>query len=138
MKESKLDVKLREAITEGSVPKAKFLLMAGANPNLTLHGEAALIRLTKASYPFKECIKLFIDIGADVNATSVHTNKTALMLSAIYPSYPDIMEWLLKAGADPTLKDNKGHDVVHFISLHNTDKQQKLMLSLLKQYGGAG
>ena len=54
-------------------------------------------------------IKMLVNAGADVNARD-REGESALIWAAQF-GHTDIMEILLKAGADPSIKDNAGRTV---------------------------
>ena len=54
-------------------------------------------------------IKMLVNAGADVNARD-SMGESALIWAAQF-GHTDIMEILLKAGADPSIKDNAGRTV---------------------------
>jgi hypothetical protein len=58
-----------------------------------------------------ERIKLLIEIGADVNQRG-YRNVTPLIMAAAYASNPEIIQLLLRSGANPTHVDDWGESAL--------------------------
>lgn len=93
---------LLDASRTGDVEMIQLLLKAGANPNLTHpEGESPLMAASRAgSVP---AVRLLLDRKANVNATDTFQQESALMW-ATAEGHIDVVDALLKAGANPNLK----------------------------------
>ena len=106
----------------------KFLLKAGTDINaVDWDGQTAL----KIAVEFNdnvEIVKFLIEVGFDVNT---HDNErwTPLM-SAVYKNKPDFVEVLLKAGADPDMKNKEGKTAKDYARLNPNPEILKIFESL--------
>jgi ankyrin repeat protein len=101
---------LREAIREKDIAKVKQLIDAGAKINIPFdNGWTALHQAMTVGDTdvIKDIIKLLIRKGAHVNAQTERSGQTSLMM-ATQIGDKDIVQILLNAGADVTLKDKNG------------------------------
>ncbi|EXJ92935.1 hypothetical protein A1O3_01491 [Capronia epimyces CBS 606.96] len=60
----------------------------------------------------QKCLKLLLERGTDVNATSMSTGMTYLhyaIAQEFWPGYATTVKMLLEANADPSIVDNAGH-----------------------------
>ncbi len=102
---------------ETSMPIVKVLLKAGAKLELrNSDGETALLAALNANAPLS-IVKLLIDEKADVNAQfptndTVFPGYTPLMMAIADKDAKEVINLLLKAGADVTIKDRKGKTVL--------------------------
>lgn len=115
---SKLDVNMRHplgwtplhvAAINGKVDNVKVLLEAGANPNLgdlfnTVHRTAAEKKLN----PFEVLLKREDEFNDVLNPNMTFLGFTALHYGVVAGKL-EVVELLLKNGADPNVKDNSGH-----------------------------
>ena len=127
---SNIDEKLCDAAFNGNRCMVKFLLLVGANPN-EKPGDSALVNaaseghlqitrdllsagadpnmlwsisplMQAASHGYDEIARELLAANADVNLKNT-SNETALKF-AIHESQDKVVEVLLEAGADPTIK----------------------------------
>ena len=98
---------LVEAASKSHREVAMILLDAGADPNIgSLEGD---LPLHYAAINGKtEFVRALISSGADVNAQTLWTKRTALMEAATY-GRKDVINLLLENGADASLKDIYGY-----------------------------
>lgn len=115
---SKIDVNMRHplgwtplhvAAINGRVDNVKVLLEAGANPNLedlfnTVHRTAA----EKKMNPFEVLLKREDEFNDVLNPNMTFLGFTALHYGVVAGNL-EVVELLLKNGADPNVKDNSGH-----------------------------
>ena len=94
----------------------KILLDAGANPNI---GRPALVTCVDERYPSVECVKILLEVGADINSDDV--DYGTMMLNAARQGNPEIVNIALNAGA--TI--NTSHKTFDFTYTYN---EQALML----------
>ena len=93
-----------------------FLLENGADINRANHrGETALMMVCRNAVGKKKAIKLLLAAGADVNAADKE-GRTALMGLASENGYTELMHILIKFGADPDIRNNKGQTVLDLLS----------------------
>lgn len=95
----------------GSYDCAKILLKSGADVNIASNsGWTALhAACSKLGYPCDQCdelIELLIASGADVNARTCE-GTTPLYLACMKNEL-SVVQFLLEAGADPSIKNNEG------------------------------
>ena len=121
--------KFLDLCVSGSVEEVRRALAKGADPNQRtskpIYASSALHKATMSEYA-GEVIKLLLDAGADVNIRD-EEGRTPLIL-ALGPM-PDPV-WILRpvrallaGGADPTIKDNDGHDALwHARRLRQSDE----------------
>ncbi len=102
---------LMAASFNGHVNTMKTLITAGADVNLRVNN--GVTPLMAACGPFPAAVQLLLDNGANVNATDHNENFTALMYAATEGLSP-IVDILLKAGADPSMKDVDGDTAASF------------------------
>jgi ankyrin repeat protein len=77
--------------------------------------------MNAASKGFYSGVKLLIDKGADVNITSIRTNRTALTLAmsqneynfSVYKNYKKIIDLLMNSGADLNIGVDNLNDYKH-------------------------
>lgn len=82
--------------------------------NLTKGQLAMQVSLAAASGEL-EGVRRAIKLGADVNAVIDRSKRTPLMAAA-RENQPEIVEFLLKKGANPMLKDADGRIAFHYAS----------------------
>jgi ankyrin repeat protein len=84
---------------------AARLIAAGASPNArNTFGDTPLFGAVALGD--RRCVKVLVRAGADVNLKS--DGWTALHQAALYKVEPEIVRYLLAAGADPTQRDRDG------------------------------
>ena len=119
---------LMAASFNGHVETMKALLDAGADVNLRVNN--GVTPLMAACGPYPAAVRLLIENGAEVNATDEIENFTALMYAAAEGLTP-VVDILLDAGADPTLKDVDNDTAASFARQRGftalADKLQKLI-----------
>jgi ankyrin repeat protein len=93
---------LLDASRSGDVEMMDLLLKAGADAKRThLEGETPLMAAARAgSVP---ALRLLLERGVDVNATDAFQKQSALMWASA-EGHLDVVDTLLKAGANPNLK----------------------------------
>jgi ankyrin repeat protein len=108
VKPEQLQYQLLRAAEYGDVPKIRALLDLGAN----VKGRDASDRtpliyaLEMGDAELHGVVEALITLGPDVNAQS-HRGRTPLM-AAVIRGAAEVVDMLLKRGADPTLKDRTG------------------------------
>jgi ankyrin repeat protein len=79
-------------------------------------------------------VKNIIKAGINLNTQDKSDrNRTALIYSAIY-DYMDIIEELIKAGADWNIKDDNGKDFLFYLHTDNEHKIKKQFPEQYKEY----
>jgi ankyrin repeat protein len=102
-----------------------FLLENGADINRANHrGETALMMVCRNAVGKKKAIKLLLAAGADVNAADKE-GQTALMGLASENGYTELMHILIKFGADPDIRNNKGRTALDLLSVRYPKKYAK-------------
>ena len=108
---------LHEAAEKGHTEIAKILLAHGANVNATpIEGEpddTPLHRAAKQGH--LEIVKLLLENGADINANI--EGYTPLFFAAMHGTSMEVIEYLLKCGANPNLTDDSGNTLLHQICM---------------------
>jgi ankyrin repeat protein len=93
----------------GTPSSLKALLQKGANPNATDSvGATALMW----AIPDPAKVRLLIQAGADVNASSMDRGRTPLLVAASYPGTVEILKLLLEKGADLRARDRNGRNAL--------------------------
>ncbi|HEY2380528.1 MAG TPA: ankyrin repeat domain-containing protein [Terriglobia bacterium] len=93
---------LLEASRTGDAEMAELFLKAGADPKRT-HPEGETTLMASARAGSVPAVRLFLEHGVDVNAADSYQHETALMWAAA-EDHLDVVDTLLKAGADPNLQ----------------------------------
>lgn len=107
-----------KASINGHFKIVELLLRFGANPRIeNKNGENALT-LACAQENFTICEKLLV-ANAEVNHIDVN-GRTPLIKAARHNSNSDIIQLLLKHGADPTISDKQKNTPLHFAALRGT------------------
>ena len=97
---------------ESLIETVQALLKAGADVNAKgKWGGTPLMEL--ANSPLTELADIIIKAGAEVNVADTLYGRTALLF-ALWDNNPVMALTLLKAGADPKVKDKEGHTALMF------------------------
>lgn len=97
---------LFHAVRGGHTGFVSLLLIQGANVNATDENNRTPLMLAAEDGQL-ELVNLLIESKSDVNARDLKVGQTPLMAAAI-GGHDAVVTALLKAGADPALKDNDG------------------------------
>ena len=73
-----------------------------------------------------ESVKKYVDAGADVNAM-IKTGYTALQYAVMDHDLPDVVQFLLHRGADPTIRDVMGHTVMQYAVARERTKSVEVL-----------
>lgn len=92
------------------LPKTiKAIVEEGANPNFKRLDDGYTPLLFASRNGLLNNVKILVEVGADVNATTSRDNGAASALSlAAQNGHKEIVEYLLDHGADKTLTDADG------------------------------
>ncbi len=93
---------LKKALGESFYPGIKLLIQYGADVNLCVPLSTAVVWC----YP---AVELLLDAGADINARDSKTGRTILFEERVRKHF-ERCDYLIRLGADPTIKDNDGVD----------------------------
>ena len=117
---------LHAAAEYGHTEIVKILLEHGANVNAVLLEE--VIHNTPlhkaAQYGHLEIMKLLLENGADINANI--EGYTPLFFAAMHGTSMEVIEYLLKCGANPNLTDDSGNTLLHQICELHSFKRKNL------------
>jgi len=121
--------KFAVAIEEHDVEAVKALLASGLSTETTIdYGEHKITPLIKAAWDGdEEIIKTLLAAGAKVNAKASDTGETAL-LNAVSTKRIALVEILLKAGADLTIKNRFDFNALNIAVAANSQEMAALLL----------
>ena len=108
---------------EEQLEMAEFLLKAGANPNAG--NDEGITPLHLAAYP--EMVELFVRHGAGVDVRA-KDGRTPLLVQAAEAEGLDVMEALLKLGADANAKDDRGQSALDIAKAREEEEKVKLLM----------
>ena len=118
---------LKMATTERNLEIMKLFLEHGANPNFPIGDRTPLMSLLATYNGNPEltiaCIKMLISHGANVNARSKQTGRTAIIFAAEYCDSIAVMKELIKSGANLFVFDDLGRDVFYYADKRVNDKK---------------
>lgn len=100
------DTALMYGIRDGKLNITEYLLRQGADPNLTDKNGLAPLHIATARNDV-ELVRCLLGNGTAVNARTAGHGRTALLIAAM-SGFAEMVETLLKAGANPSLPDNVG------------------------------
>src|SRR5688500_10159108 len=115
------------AAQSGDVVLLKLLLEHGADPSIPTFGNVTPLMVASGigwvegvTYEWSpkttsEAVKLLLDLGADVNAQDALDGRTALM-GAAHKGRNDVVELLVKHGADLGMRDIGSRDSIHALA----------------------
>jgi ankyrin repeat protein len=117
---------LSEACTNGSAALVDLILKAGANPNTPI-GTGALPIMTCAKTGNVEAVRALLLAHADVNASELSQNQTALMWAAA-ERHPAVVQALIEAKADLLAHTKSGFTALHFAAREGDIESARLLL----------
>jgi len=87
----------------------------------------------------KDTIKInqLLQSGMDINTQHSTSGTTALMIASSYYYYDDIVEFLIRKGADVNLKDNDGKTALHWASSNSLPNAKILVVNGANVNGAA-
>ena len=102
-----------EAVYEGDHTAAKAELESGASPNIRDYRGYTLLEIA-SSLGDENIVSLLLDFGADPNVEPLaRPSSTTAIREAIGRGHIQVLEVLLKNGADPHLEIKAGRSVMH-------------------------
>jgi len=108
----------------GHVSTVEFLLRSGAHVNIIADDRGSTALIDSAMGRHKDVIKTLIEAGADVNFIN-RDGQTALII-VVGAGDEEIVEILVKAGADPDIGDAFGVSARMYANIFKNDKIQAL------------
>ena len=108
------------AARNGKLNTLKLLLKAGAQVNLIAEDRGSSALLDSAIERNKEMVKILIEAKADLNVQS-KDGQTALVV-VVGAGDDEISEMLIKAGADPDIKDALGVSARKYATIFGNSK----------------
>lgn len=110
----------------GSVQMARFMIEKGANVNArTSHGYSVLHAAANSHENSLKIVRLLVKHGADVNAAA--KNETTVLRSAAIASNSEVVEFLLKSGANPEAQ-TAGSTVISQAIANDDEETVKVLL----------
>ncbi len=104
----------------------RLLLEKGADPN---HADQAGATALMWSIPDEAKVRLLVARGANVNAVSSVTRRTALLIAAGRPGAAGIVKLLLEKGADPQARDKLGATTVVRAAFDGDPESMKMLIA---------
>ncbi len=83
------------------------------------------------------CLVRLIARGAPLDARD-HVGRTAMMLAVGNPAAPELIEALLRAGADPDARDERGWTALHYLAVHLSNGANRAQRNLGRLLSTAG
>ena len=90
--------------------------------------------LMVSKYHSVEVVEEFIKLGGDVNKPT-KKGRTPVMMSYHDRDKPDVLELLLRYGADPNIKDKAGHTALQRLLRYPKQTHKEPFIKILKDYG---
>jgi ankyrin repeat protein len=118
---------LHVAATKNDLELIQTLIDRGANVNAISksNGSIPMIESCIGSPPQTEAIKLFLSKGADINQAG--NNKATCLMYVASAGHAELVSELLKAGADPKLKDKDGMTALAWAAKYKRDNVVALL-----------
>ncbi|CAL7961031.1 conserved hypothetical protein [Alphaproteobacteria bacterium] len=113
-------------VTQNETEAVKALLSNSVDINNSLINGATPLYVS-AHLGNIEIAKLLVNLGAHVDAATKSNKATPLMAAAIN-SFPDVIEFLLNAGANPNAKDVGGNTPLILAALKGHSKVAELLM----------
>lgn len=138
---SKLNKSLAEAVVNNNIDEIKKVLALGAEINNTSGADYGYTPLAFACYRKNITIaKLLIDAGADVNKLGSNGETPLKMACDAYDAPPidDIVELLLKHGADPDLFNKDSDGPLHYAAMYKQLGAVKLLVKYKANVNASG
>lgn len=104
----------------------RLLLDKGADPN---HADQSGSTALMWSIPDEDKVRLLVARGANVNAVSSLTGRTALLIAAGRPGAARIVKLLLDRGADPLARDKSGVTTVMRAAFNGDPESMKMLIA---------
>ena len=127
--------KLLRALIERDLKQARELIKQGENLNEAYneHGWTPFLWLVKEFYEV-EIVEEFIKLGGDVNQCT-NDNLSPLMIAVTHRSSPDVIDLLIRYGAEVNHQDNYGHTAIMKLLKHPQLAMRKYVLQALIDNG---
>ena len=87
-----------------------------------------------SKYHSVEAVEEFIKLGGDVNKPT-KKGRTPVMMSYHDRDKPDVLELLLRYGADPNVKDKAGYTALQRLLRYPKQTHKEPFIKILKDYG---
>lgn len=114
-----------ETVRWQSAGSAKELLESGADPDQIFFNEETSLHLAVEQRNY-ELAELLLAYGADVNIQERKEGFTPLMYAANMDDH-NMMQLLVKHGADPTVPDVDGYTTHHYLATRNNQAAAQLL-----------
>jgi ankyrin repeat protein len=119
---------IRWAAVEGLEPIVVLLIEAGADVN-SANSSGVTPLMMAARWGYKGIVKALVAAGAEVDSlSSTGPGRTALMYAAIC-GHDSIVDLLLKADADPSIKDRDGRTASKLAKHWGRDETARMLLA---------
>ena len=127
--------KLLRALIERDLNQARELIKQGEDLNKPYNdnGWTPFLWIVKEFYE-EEIVEEFIKLGGDVNQCT-KDNLSPLMIAVTHRSSPDVIDLLIRYGADVDHQDNYGHTAIMKLLKHPQLAMRKSILKALIDNG---